>query len=278
MSAPKYTNLVLSLLTVDDAFQPRLRLDEATVQRYASAMSAGVWQWEENPPVVFYDGEVYRLADGDHRVAAMRRLGIQSAPFDVRPGGHREAVFYAMTANRRHGLQRTAADERRATDRLLADAEWSRWSDTALANDLGVGVGLVKERRDALQMALPIADDVPPVPIRAEASVSSPGRFVSQAETVPAPCPVDALGRVVPARLVSKWLGWRRHFPDADLWVGRGLEAARAWPAEERPAGVDDALRKIEEGFAALRALAPQRVCEDCSGEGCASCNGRGYL
>ncbi len=276
--SPKYTNLVLSLLVVDDAFQPRLRLDEATVQRYAAAMAAGVWQWEESPPVVFYDGETYRLADGDHRVAAMRRLGIQSAPFDVRPGGHREAVYHAMTANRRHGLQRTPADERRATDRLLADAEWSRWSDTALANDLGVAVGLVKERRDALQMALPIHDnDVPPVPIRAEASTAS-HRFVSRADTVPAPCPVDALGRVVPPRLVPQWLGWRRHFPDADLWVGRGLEAARAWPAEERPVGVDDALKKIEEGFAALRALAPQRVCEGCGGEGCTSCGERGYL
>lgn len=276
MSAPKHTNLVLSLLTVDDAFQPRLRLDEATVQRYAAAMSAGVWQWEENPPVVFYDGQVYRLADGDHRVAAMRKTGVQAAPFDVRPGGHREAVFYAMTANRRHGLQRTPADERRATDRLLADAEWSQWSDTALANELGVGVMLVKERRDALQMALPL--DVRPVPIRAEAAVSSPGRFVSRAETVPAPMPVDALGRVVPQRLVPQWLGWRRHFPDTDMWMGRGLEAARAWPPEERPAGVDDALKKIEEGIAALRALAPQRVCEACSAEGCASCNGRGYL
>lgn len=278
MSAPKSTNLVLSLLTVDDAFQPRLRLDEATVQRYAAAMSAGVWQWEETPPVVFYDGAVYRLADGDHRVAAMRRIGMQSAPFDVRPGGHREAVFYAMTANRRHGLQRTAADERRATDRLLADAEWAAASDTALANDLGVPVGIVKERRQALQMILPIPDGVPPVPIRAEAAVSSASRFVSKAEAVPPPCPVDALGQVVPPRLVPTWLGWRKHFPDTDMWVGRGLEAARAWPVEARPAGVDDALKKIEEGVAALRALAPQCVCDKCGGAGCPACNERGYL
>jgi hypothetical protein len=48
---------------------------------------------------------------------------------DVRAGGRRDAILYAVGANAAHGLKRTNRGKRNAVMVLLKDPEWSDWAD-----------------------------------------------------------------------------------------------------------------------------------------------------
>ena len=65
---------------------PETHLDAARVERYARTLDA-------LPPVVVVDTpEGLLLADGYHRVAASRRLGLEEVEAEVRTGTRRDAL------------------------------------------------------------------------------------------------------------------------------------------------------------------------------------------
>src|SRR5713226_8682144 len=71
-------------------------------------------------------------------------------PADVRPGTERDALLFSISCNGAHGLPRTNADKRKAVTLLLADAQWSQWSDREIARRCQVSNDFVsKFRRSA---------------------------------------------------------------------------------------------------------------------------------
>ena len=54
-------------------------------------------------------------------------------------GTKRDAILYACGSNATNGIRRTNADKRQAVERLLGDAEWSKWSDREIARRAAVG-------------------------------------------------------------------------------------------------------------------------------------------
>jgi ParB-like chromosome segregation protein Spo0J len=68
---------------------PEAHLDARRVERYARMLDA-------LPPVVVFDTpEGLLLADGYHRVAASRRLGLETVEAEVRSGSQHDALRYA---------------------------------------------------------------------------------------------------------------------------------------------------------------------------------------
>lgn len=140
-------NLDLSKINVEGGTQIRAAVNEHTVTEYAELMKAGV----EMPPVeVFFDGMVYWLADGFHRVTAAFEAGLETILANVRTGKKRDAILFACGANSSHGLKRTNADKRRAVETLLSDSEWVKWSDNRIAEAVGVSVPFVTGIRNEL--------------------------------------------------------------------------------------------------------------------------------
>jgi hypothetical protein len=122
----------------------RAREDQQVVDDYADAIARG----EELPPVVlFKEADVYWLADGRHRLQAASQAGHTTIKATVRIGTRRDAILAAAGAHAKHGLPRTADDKRRAVRRLLEDAEWSRWSDNAIARHCSVSNHFVTKER-----------------------------------------------------------------------------------------------------------------------------------
>jgi hypothetical protein len=147
-SRPAVKEIALNNVRFHPSAQMRVGgLNEATVEEYKEAMLAGA---EFPAGRAFFDGSVYWGSRGFHRHAAARRAGLASFPFEIRPGGLRDAVLDATGANVRHGLRRTDADKRRAVETLLRDEEWGRWSDAELARQAGVGKTLVRKMRGRL--------------------------------------------------------------------------------------------------------------------------------
>lgn len=129
--------LQIDIIRIDGGTQPREAIDEQLVAEYAESVG------DLPPMVVFNDGADYWLADGFHRWHAYRKAGFTTVSCDVRKGTCRDAVLYSVGANAEHGKRRTNADKRKAVQTLLNDAEWSKWSDRAIAKACRVGADLV---------------------------------------------------------------------------------------------------------------------------------------
>lgn len=137
----------LADIRVDGGTQSRSEIHQHVVDEYSSAISDGA----VFPPVVaFLDGECYWLADGFHRVAAYRQLGIQEVDVAIRQGTRRDAILYSVGANETHGLRRTNEDKRRAVLTLLNDEEWSTWSNREIARRAAVSDPFVLAIRSSL--------------------------------------------------------------------------------------------------------------------------------
>jgi N6-adenosine-specific RNA methylase IME4 len=140
----------IDLLRLDGGTQPRAELDQFTVDAYAEAMTGGA----KFPPVtVFYDGENYWVADGFHRVGALRSRGKTLVEADVRQGTQRDAVLFSVGANATHGKPRTNQDKRRAVETLLRDAEWSTKSEKWMADTAHVSNHLIATVRRDLEIS-----------------------------------------------------------------------------------------------------------------------------
>ena len=151
-TASEQASVPLAKIRTDGGTQMRAALDEDTVEQYMEAMRAH-GGWGEFPAaVIYYDGSQYWLADGFHRVEALRRLDAMEVNVlaDVRSGERRDAILHAASANSTHGLRRTHADKRRSVETLLRDSDWSSWSDREIARRCAVGHQLVARLRAVL--------------------------------------------------------------------------------------------------------------------------------
>ncbi len=136
--------LKLDDIRIDGGTQARAALDQSTVSEYAEAMEGGA----AFPPVtVFFDGADRWLADGFHRYFGAKKIGCLSIGADERAGTRRDAILFSYGANAQHGLRRTNADKRKAVEDLLADSEWSKWSDRQIAKVACVSVPFVGAMR-----------------------------------------------------------------------------------------------------------------------------------
>lgn len=134
--------IALDDLKLGAGTQPRAKIDEAAVADYAEAMRDDA---AFPPVVVFFDGEIYYLADGFHRVDAAYRLGLDAIEAEVKQGTHRDAIYYSLGANADHGLRRTAEDKRRAVMRMLEDKDWKSWPQGEIAKACRVSRPFVSE-------------------------------------------------------------------------------------------------------------------------------------
>ena len=73
-----------------------------------------------------------------------------SRALTLAPPRRRDAILYACGANATNGIRRTNADKRQAVERLLGDAEWSKWSDREIAKRAAVGKSFVSNLRNEM--------------------------------------------------------------------------------------------------------------------------------
>lgn len=140
--------LPIDSVTVNTAAQSRAEIDMTLVAEYAELMREGI----VFPPVtVFFDGEVYWLSEGFHRIAAYREAAISMVPCIVKPGGLREAILQSVGSNAEHGKRRSNADKRRAVEMLMKDEVWRGWSDREIGKQCAVSHEWVRQIRSAMQ-------------------------------------------------------------------------------------------------------------------------------
>ncbi|MFT5682860.1 MAG: hypothetical protein ACI8RZ_003784 [Myxococcota bacterium] len=143
----KKQRVAIADIRLDGGTQQRVTINDATVAEYAEDMKAGA---KFPPLLLFFDGTDYWLADGFHRLAAIKRLPRRrKIDAEVREGTQRDAILHSVTVNAQHGLRRSNADKRNAVETLVKDPEWSGWSNSEIARRCSVSEYLVRNiRRD----------------------------------------------------------------------------------------------------------------------------------
>ena len=140
--AGQVCDVEIAKIGVDEKNHPRDKVCKQVVAEYAAAMKGGA---EFPAVVVFFDGALYWLADGGHRIAANLKLGKTVIRALVHKGTRRDATLFALEANAKHGCRRTNADRRKGVRILLADAEWRRWGTNEIAKRAGVSWNTVRD-------------------------------------------------------------------------------------------------------------------------------------
>jgi hypothetical protein len=136
----------IDTLVIDPAIQQRADgLDRSIAESYAEDIKSGC---RLPPCIAFDDGEKRYLAEGFHRIAAMRSLDREAVDCDLRKGTREDAIMLACGANAEHGARRTNADKRQAVTTMLGLR--SQWSDRRIAEICKVDHRFVGHMREQL--------------------------------------------------------------------------------------------------------------------------------
>lgn len=100
--------------------------------------------WEGQTP---YDNYPFLLVAGFHRRLAALSLGCNWLWADVRQGGEREAMLYALGSNSHHGKRPSNADKNKIVRAMLSDPDWAIWTDKAIAKHTGTHASFVGKLR-----------------------------------------------------------------------------------------------------------------------------------
>lgn len=144
--------LPVAEIEASGAVQVRCRIDHHTVAEYAEAIKAGAIM----PPLVVFSekgSERYLLADGFHRLAALKANEIEEVACHRYEGGLHEALEYALAANDTHGLRRNNKDKRNAVMLALKDPQWTTWSAADISRLCRVSAPLVVKIREDMVLA-----------------------------------------------------------------------------------------------------------------------------
>lgn len=136
--------IALDAIRADESLQSRASLNIDAIVEYASAPDS-----ELPPIVVFRDAKArYWLADGWHRYRAAFKRRQNDIACEVHSGSRRDALYYSLTANSKHGLRRTTEDKRKVVRALLDDKEWGKKSVRQIAAMANVSRPMVQSMVD----------------------------------------------------------------------------------------------------------------------------------
>lgn len=147
---PILTTVPVAALEVCDrtrvrAIKPNPNSD--IVAEYAEAYQCGLIT---EPLDVFREKgtERYIVADGEHRLLALRKAGIKTVECRVHEGDELAALDFALGCNQAHGLRRTERDRYHAFARIMETPLRDKYrTDSELAEKLGVSIRTVKRYR-----------------------------------------------------------------------------------------------------------------------------------
>lgn len=238
--------VALSDLRLDfERMQVRVAANAQAVEDYAERYREGL----PMPPVLAFETEegLY-LVDGFHRFAAAQRAGVTFLEVEVMEGTLLEAQLHALASNADHGVQRTAADKRRAVRLALEHPTLEDRSDRQIASHCVVSPTLVgqvrrevEEERRAKGEAVPEkrkGADGKQYPTAA-VKPSAPSRVV-QDEDVP---PADDLP---PVSVEQESLESAEDEAWEDDAGAEGEDAGEGYEAHQPAEGDDDAGEDVE--------------------------------
>jgi hypothetical protein len=239
----------------------------------------------------------YLVADGTHRIAAMRLAGLTERGFDVVQGSYEDCLLYAAAANQGHGVRRSNADKRTAVESLLKT--FPRKSDRDISEISGVGYTLVASVRKSMEKTATIKES--PKRIGSDGKVRKVncprGQLVnvksenigdSEIRTGPTKtgkmeAVLDEMGLEVPGGALVFW-NRRQEVQDLMTAISRVKTSIANSLKERDPLYVEVSntiIADLDRVYGSLSVAKPYTVCPSCQGrlaEKCTTCSRRGLI
>lgn len=292
-------SIAIERIQVDGDTQVRAVIDQEAVAAYAERMLAG----DEFPPVtVFWNGQLFVLSDGFHRVFSAKRLNWTEIAADVRTGTVMDARWHAVAANRANGMRLTNADKARAIKRALAIHP--EMSDRQLAEHTGTSAPTVGKYRAELNPTVkllqsdkrvgrdgrkrpatqppreppPKTPEPPPPPV-----VTDGLPPVVSAPEPPPPMPTDKLGTpLTTPELVEAFSQGRAELnafctkmSDLKIATLERINAGNPLYADITASQFEADCNNLYRWYEHAK---PHAVCPYCGGDGCKACRARGWV
>jgi N6-adenosine-specific RNA methylase IME4/transposase-like protein len=213
------TENALDTIRTDGGTQPRTMINWAVVGDYSEAMLNGA----TFPPVtVFNDGVDYWLADGFHRLEAAKRNEAKTINAEVRQGSRLDAQWFAVGANKTHGLQRTKDDEEHAVELALKHPQSQGLNDQQVAEHCGVNRSTVYRWRQKLEAVCAVH--------KLDKRIGKDGKVYPTKKQPKAPAPetVDLFRQTSAADNPAEVAALTKLTPDKQLVVAEILAAGEA--------------------------------------------------
>lgn len=153
----------IEIASIDRSVQVRVKTDRSVVDDYWRALN-------EDPPADFPKIICFRdpktsatyLADGNHRLESRIKNGEKMIEAEIREGGKREALAYALGSSKGHGLRFSNACKRNAVLLALKDAKLKKMTDQQIADLIGVSQPFVWKLRKSTAITVIDSDEEPP--------------------------------------------------------------------------------------------------------------------
>lgn len=284
--ANKPVKLQIAALALESKTQQRKSTSDDAVKEYVDAIKNGVTL----PPIdVFFDGVMYYIGDGWHRVLAYKEAGHANVFATVHEGGLRQAIFHACGANKEHGLRRTNADKKQAVMTLLNDSEWVTLSNAMIAMHTGVSDKTVQSCRESFNLGnSEVARRKGRDGKRRPAKAPRPKKTES-AKEVSAPAEAEIVeddADFNPAALPDSKIDIEALAADYKSHVNSltKIKTSLTAMANDPKYGVflSDKITRITTEIDGLRSTIkqamPWEVCESCKGDGCKKCSNAGFF
>ncbi len=125
------------MIEATSSTQIRVKLDKDYILQLQNDIQAG----DTMPALTVFceqGSSRHVLSDGFHRLIAFINEGIEECEVDVHEGGMHEALAFALSSNRTHGLRRSNADKVNAVKLALKDPQFSELTHGQIAELCGV--------------------------------------------------------------------------------------------------------------------------------------------
>lgn len=138
---PWLKEIDIDQLRIDGGTQQR-DVDTSIIEEYAELIKGG----SPTPPGwVIYDGKDFWLWSGFHRYFANIKAKSGKMNVYVNKGTVRDAIWLSFSANKEHGVRRSAGVVRDMVAKIWEDAEWSKSPAKAIAEHVGVSTRRIEQ-------------------------------------------------------------------------------------------------------------------------------------
>jgi hypothetical protein len=258
--------ILIELIDLSAGTQQR-PLSPDVVTHYQNLRKDGV----ELPPIeLIWDGKLYYVWDGFHRLAVAQKMSETKIRANVEVGNMRRAVFLSFTANSTHGLPRQAGMAGPIIDKMLADPEWGKMPLATIAKHVGCSRQYVFERKSKISCQVP--DEKP------ESTQNPPPK---KPETEPTSPLHDDEGQVVPSHLADRFLSRvviRERITEIDKWKNSVMNKIGEGDMTYALLNQTGFLADFKNLRARLKAARPYALCPYCKAKGCGACHNSGFL
>jgi uncharacterized ParB-like nuclease family protein len=270
-----------------DSVQTRAAPNSTAVSEYAEVI-------KDLPPIdVFFDGKHYWNADGFHRIEAHELRGLKEISCKIHKGSKLDALRFSLGSNCEHGVRLTNDDKRRKVN--LALKHFSDLSDCAIAEMCHVSDTFVGNIRNLLKAQAPtVGPSISKSPNKIEKRTGLDGKSYSvplrpKSSLPPRPKALDKVkdetGLEVPEELIAFWESAKFDINDLLSNISKVKNIVKTESENNnvlfRGINWTDTISKLEQVYVDIKNVKPYAVCFDCNGipgQGCRSCNGRGYI